>query len=322
MNKRRIIRIVVYIFLFGVLEFVLLGYDHKLLALAALISLFFAPVRYAWFNMDRLVRSFVINGFNYFKYKEYNYPKDIGVIDGFFAHTNKVFGCCKTLSAVLRAHYLYNRYNGKETYDYRCKEPKWITWRVRVISNVDIDGIPVIPFENLDQLVRLSDEDCSQVYTIVLIDECNAVLNSRNFKQNFQNEEQIKSLVTCRHNNIYMMMVGQRYRYLDALVRGIMDRCIECVHIPIINTVVHYCYSAYDLETIDNPQYVRRLWWDFTYIFPWQYKIYDTKALVNLISKTPMLSSEEVLSRRQRAASPLDARNLSRKGKKMIKGGL
>lgn len=305
--------------MFLVLEFFLVSYGYKWLAFFLPSIFLFAPTRFFWFNMDRLLRSLVVNSFNYYRYKEYNYPKDIGVIDGFFAHTNKVFGCCKTLSAVVRVYNLYNRYNGKSTFDYRCKNPHWITWKVRVISNVDIEGVPVVPFENLDQLVKLSEEDCSDIYTIVLIDECNAVLNSRNFKNNFQNEEQIKSLVTCRHNNIYMIMVGQRYKYLDALVRGIMDRCIECTHLPLFNTVIHYAYSAYDLENCDNPQYIKRLWWSFSYVFSWQYKLYDTKALVDLISHEPMLSSQEVIDKRQRSSSLSDARNLSRKGRKILK---
>ena len=315
-----LLRYFIYVLLFLGLEYIVLCYDKKLIALILFVALFWKPVRYFWFNFDRVFRSFIVNSINYFRYKEYNYPSDIGVIDGYFAHTNKVFGCCKTLSAVVKVYKLYHKYNGKKTYDYRSQSPHWITWNVNVIANVDIDGVPVIPFKNLDQLVALADQDNSEMYNIVLIDECNAVMNSRNFKNNFQNEEQIKSLVTARHNNMYLIMVGQRYRYLDALVRGIMDRCIECVHVPLINTVIHYCYSAYDLESVDNPAYIKRLWWNWTYILPWQYKLYDTKALVDLISKEEMLPSDQVLAKRFRTGTQFDARNLTRKGRKMIKG--
>lgn len=300
--------------------FILLGYNKKLIALAYLLLLFWKPYRYLVCNVDKLVRSFVVNSINYFRYKEYNMPRDVGLIDGYVAHTSKVFGCCKTLSAVVKVHRLYHRYNGKRTYDYKCKNPHWLTWKVNVIANLDIKDVPVTPFRNMNQLVKLADQDNSETYNIVLIDECNAVLNSRNFKDNFQNEEQIKSLVTCRHNNMYIILVGQRFRYLDALVRNIMDRVIECRHIPIVNTVIHYIYSAYDLETCDNPRLVRRLTWDFVHIADWQYKLYDTKALVQLITKSKSKSSREVLEGRQKNLTVYDTKHLTRAGKKMIKG--
>lgn len=319
-TKKLIIRYVVYIVIYMIVEWLLLGYGKHFIALALILLLFWTPYRYAVFHLDLLLISFVVNSINYIRYKEYNYPAGLGTISGYVAHTNKVFGCCKTLSAVYEVYKLYQKYNNAETYDYRSTTPHWIRWKVEVISNLEIEGIPVIPFQNLDQLVKLSERDCSNIYTIVLIDECNAVFNSRNFKTNFQNEEQIKSLVTCRHNNMQLILVGQRYKYLDALVRNIMDNVYECVHLPLLNTVVHHVYSAYDLETVDNPRLIRRLALKCTYIYSYVYKLYDTKALVELISKEPALPSDQVLARRQRSGSVLDARNLTRKGKKMIKG--
>lgn len=316
----KLIRLLAVFVAYGGILFVLIGFGKKWLALGVLLLLFWTPYRYFVLNFDKLLRSFVVNSINYVRYKEYNYPRDLGVIDGYVAHSSKVFGCCKTLSAVVKVHRLYNRYNGVKTYDYKCDKPHWITWKVNVIANLDIKGIPVTPFKNMQQLVDLGKKDNSNNYNIVLIDECNAVMNARNFKENFQNEEQIKSLVTCRHNNMYIILVGQRFRYLDALVRNIMDRVIECQHIPLLNTVVHYVYSAYDLETCDNPRMVRKLTWDFLHISDWQYKLYDTKALVNLIAKTKSKSSEEVLNGRQKNLSVYDTRHLTRKGKKMIQG--
>lgn len=318
--KRWFIRFGVVFLFYCVLLFILLGFRKNWIALGTLLLLFWKPYRYFLFNFDKLLRSFIVNSINYFRYKEYNYPRDIGVIDGYVAHNDKVFGCCKTLSGAVKVYDLYHRYNGAVTYDYKSDNPRWITWKVNIISNLEINGIPVTPFRNMDQLVRLGKQDNSSTYNIVLIDECNAVLNSRNFKNNFQNEEQIKSLVTCRHNNMYVILVGQRFRYLDALVRNIMDRVIECRHIPLLNTVIHYIYSAYDLETCDNPRMVRRLTWDFRHIADWQYKLYDTKALVNLIAKEKSKSSQEVLAGRQKNLTVYDTRHLTRKGKAMIKG--
>lgn len=317
---KRCVRYLLLWFLFNCMEFIVLGYGHPYIALLLLLLLFWTPYRYLWGNLDRLLRSLVVNAFNYFRYKEYNCPSDIGTITAYVAHTNKVFGCAKTLSAVYYAYRLYKRYDGVRYYDYKCQNPKWVTWKVEIISNLDIKGVPVTPFTSMQQLVDLSSQDRTGIYTIVLIDECNAVFNSRDFKNNFQNEEQIRSIVTCRHSNMQLLLVGQRYKYLDALIRNMTDQVYECVHIPIINTVIHYVYSAYDLETVDNPALIRKLCWRWSYIYDWVYKLYDTKALVSLVAKTPSVSSQELLERKQTNNNPYGNRNLSRTGKKFIKG--
>ena len=296
-------------------------FGHSWLALGFVLAfVFIKAVRYVVFNLDQLLISAIVNTFNYFRYKEYNYPDMIGSIDVFVAHTEKVFGCCKTLSAVVRAKRIFDRYDGKKTYEYKCQNPHWVTWAVRVISNVDIKGVPVEPFRSFDQLVELANQDTDGVLTVVVLDECNAVLNSRNFKSNFQNEEQIRSIVTCRHNNIYMMMVGQRFKYLDALVRNMSDNVIECVHLPLINTVIHHVYSAYDLETCDNPRMIKRLNLRFNYIYQSEYRLYDTKALVGLIAKDPSRSSAELVALKGNQQSDMEVtRHLSFRGKKLQK---
>lgn len=314
-----VLRSPIFFSLYFILIFILYCSHHELVALGVALTLLLRPVRYAIANFDRLFISFVCNTFNFFRYREYNYPDMIGTIDVFVAHTRKVFGCAKTLSAVVLVRKLYDKFNGAKTYDYKCSKPHWVTWSVRVISNVSIEGVPVVPFVSLQQLVDLSGQDNDGIFTIVLLDECNAVLNSRNFKSNL-NEEQIKSIVTCRHNNMCMFLVGQRFKYLDALVRSMTDRVIECVHIPLFNTVVHYIYSAYDLENIDNPAMIKPIGKKYNYIHQWQYHLYDTKALVNNIAKSDSLSSAEVLANKGiQQFGAENARNLSHKGKKLLK---
>lgn len=295
-------------------------FDKPLIALALAIS-FAGSVRVRYFvlHLHSIFRSLVVNGVNYFRYKEWNYPKLIGYIDVFTAHNTEVFGCCKTLSAVKRARTLYKQFNGVSTYDYKCKNPHWVTWKVNVLSNVAIEGIPVTPFTSMGQLVKLSKTNNDGVFTIVLIDEVNAVLNSRNFKTNFQNEEQISSIVTCRHNNIYMMMVGQRFQYLDSLVRSLAGRVIECVHLPLINTVFQFIYSAYDLNNLPNPAMVKRLGIRCQYLSTEDYTSYDTKALVGRIAKSPSLSSAEVVAKKGDFQGLEGVRHLSRKGRKLLK---
>lgn len=311
-------RVPVYTALYYMFILMCSTFNHDLMVILLIVLFCFKGFRYHVWTFDLWFRSVIINSINFFRYKEYNYPGDIGVIDAYVAHNDKVFGCCKTLLAVKRAKALYERYNGQKTYDYKCLEPKWITWKVNVISNVEIKGVPTIPLKSLNQIVELSEKDCRDTFTIVLIDECNAVFNSRNFKSNL-NEEQIKSIVTCRHNNMLMLLVGQRFKYLDALVRSMTDVVIECKHIPLTNMTVRYAYSAYDLETCDNPVMIKKLWHKWEYIFDSDYKAYDTKALVGSIARDDSLTSAEVLANRGSAMTGADnARNLSVKGKKLI----
>ena len=296
------------------------------LFLVALIIcyIFFPSVRYCFGSIDLLTSSLVVNTVNYFRYKEYNSPDSyIGTIDCFVADSQKVFGCCKTLSAVRNARHIYKKYNEKSYYDYKSRDPHWITWKVQVISNVDIEGVPVIPFCSLNQLVELNDIDTDGLLTVVVMDECNAIMNSRNFKTNFQNEEQIKSIVTCQHNNIYMMLVGQRFEYLDKLIRSLSDRVIMCSHYPIFNTLRHRIYDACELDKVVNPSLIKCRSVKWFYLFPSDYNAYDTKALVSLVAHEKSISSTELISRKGDNSSDLvGGRTLSAKGKKLRKKGL
>lgn len=319
-KKIEMIRKPLFYGIYIVAVLLLFAFNKIFIALGMAIA-FVASTRVRYFvaNVDNIFRSFVVNSINYFRYKEWNYPDMIGNIDVFTAHDFKVFGCCKTLLAVKRARDYYKRFNGATTYDYKCQNPHWITWKVNVLSNVEIKDIPVTPLVSMNQLVELSDQDTDGVFTIVVIDEANATLNSRNFKSNFQNEEQINAIVTCRHNNIYMMMTGQRFGYLDSLVRSLACRVFECVHIPLINTAFQFVYSAYDLNNLPNPLMIKRIGMICSYLTNEDYTAYDTKALVGMLAKDPSISSAELLAQKGFTQGVENVRHLSRKGRKLMK---
>lgn len=291
------------------------------ISLVMIIAYFFKAVRYHVENFDLVLRSAIINSINYIRYKEYNNPDDyIGSIDSYCSHTRKVFGCGKTLSSVMLVRSLYRRFNGKKYYDSKCSNPHWVTWKVNVLSNLEIFDIPVIPLRNMQQLVDISKGDNDGIFWIIAIDEANAFFNSRFFKENFQNEEQMRTIVTCRHNNMHMMFTGQRFKRLDAMIRDMCDRVVECEHFALTNTVKHYIYSAYDLENCDNPKMVERIGLKYTYVFSDDYRSYDTKALVAEIAKKPSISRSELASRHAPGATGLEnVRNLSRRGTKTLK---
>lgn len=309
---------------FSIYAFVLVLFflfSRYLLMLAWGLAYLLPSFRYALGNLDLLISSLIVNTVNCFRYKQYNMPDNfIGTIDCYVADSRKVFGCCKTLSAVKQARYLYQRFDGVSAYDYKCQNPHWVTWQVRVISNVDIVGVPTIPFRSLNQLVELSSEDCDGIFTVVVMDECNAIMNSRNFKSNFQNEDQIKSIVTCRHNNIHMMLVGQRFEYLDKLIRSLADRVIMCRHYSIFNTVRHKVFIAAELDKAINPDLVKCVSTRYRYLFRSDYDSYDTKALVESVAHDDSVSSVELVALKGDTSSDLvGGRSLSAKGKKLRK---
>lgn len=315
------IRPIVWSFLYFLSVIGLFLFGHWLIGFGLVVLYVFCLTRYIVNDFDLLFRSFVVNSINYFRYKKYNYPVNyIGSINCYTAHTRKVFGCGKTLSAVILAKWLYDKYNGKETYEYTCKEPHWIKWKVEVYSNVDISGIPVIPLESMQQLVDISNGERDGIFTVVVIDEANAFFNGRFFKTNFQNEEQIRTIVTCRHNNIHMMFTGQRFKKLDKLIRDMCDCVVECEHSELFNTIKHSIYSAYDLENCDNPNMVECIGLTYGYVYPDDYHLYDTKALVGMIAKEPSLSSSELVERKGvQVAGIENVRQLSAKGRKLLR---
>ena len=323
MHERNIdkFRGVISVCLYSIVLLCFFIFGRYLIMLAWGLAYLLPSFRYVLGHLDLLISSVVVNTINYIRYKQYNMPDGyIGTIDCYVADNRKVFGCCKTLSAVKQARYLYKRFNGVSAYDYKCQNPHWVTWQVNVISNVDIVDVPTIPFRSLNQLVELSSQNCDGVLTVVVMDECNAIMNSRNFKSNFQNEEQIKSIVTCRHNNIHMMMVGQRFEYLDKLIRSLADRVIMCRHFSLFNTVRHRVYIACDLDKAVNPDLVKCVSTRYRYLFKSDYMSYDTKALVESVAHDDSVSSAELVALKGDTSSDLVAgRNLSAKGKKLRK---
>lgn len=180
----------------------------------------------------------------YFRYKLYNKVDCLGCIDCYCSDNNKVFGNGKTLSAVMRVYSLYNKYQGKTFIGFDGKPH---TNNIIIYSNLDLKGVPFVPLTNLQQITYYIENRQSDDVAFFLIDECNSVMNSRNFKSNL-NMDTIKSIVTCRHYNIYMCLVGQRFNYLDAFVRDMCDRVIMCRYSPFLRLLSHYTYNAYDVN--------------------------------------------------------------------------
>ena len=240
-----------------------------------------------------------------------------------------LFGKGKTLSAV---HYIvgkYKRYNDRLIYDFDRK--KWVTQKVHVISNVDLN-IPFERFESLSQIVFVADnmrlkdqEDDTRTITLVLGDEFSVQLNSRKFKDNID-PLFLNTLLTCRHHHISLIYTSQRFNHVDALLRQVTSAVITCNKCWRI--MVHGQYDAYELENASDPTQVApksRFGW---FINDAAYGAYDTLACVGNLSKSckegDMMSEDEILALQQNIGPNMDAvskpsRKWVRKEKKLRK---
>lgn len=201
---------------------------------------------FAYFNkLHWLLMRCVCYPWEYLHFKLYNQVKEVGCIDCYCSDNNKVFGNGKTLSAVMKVCSLYKHYNGLEYIDFNGKKH---CNNIRIYSNLELRGVPFTPLVNLKQIVSYTENRQPDDIAIFLIDEANSVLNSRNFKNNLSFDV-VKSIVTCRHYGIYLVLVGQRFNYLDAFVRDMCDRVIMCRYSPFFRLLSHYAYNAYDLNS-------------------------------------------------------------------------
>ena len=238
-----------------------------------------------------------IDLFNYFRLRKY----DLMETGKLICYT-ALFGGGKTLSCVHYVLHLYNRYNNKLVYDINRK--KWVTQKVHVISNVDLN-IPFERFTSLSQVVRVAEkfkdidqENDTFTCTVVFGDEFSVQMNSRSFKTNID-PMFLNALLTCRHHHIMLVYNAQRFQHVDKLLRDVTTYVVECK--KVWRVCIQKTYDAFVLEnTVDitavKPM-ARRGWFirnkDFT--------AYDTLAcvgnLIKSVNSNDMESEIEIINR-------------------------
>ena len=173
-----------------------------LLLLAAFLLFMFPMVRCAVCHPFKLVYYGIQDGWKHFTHRSWN-EAPYGQITCYIADSSTSFGCGKTLSATDFIVSLYRQYDGKLVW---CRQrKKFVTQRVKVISNVDFLTIPYEKLTSLAQFVQWTDivpdydlEHDTLTGTYMLIDEASSQLNSRAFKENFD-AVFIQNLLTARH---------------------------------------------------------------------------------------------------------------------------
>lgn len=277
----------------------------KILIVCGVILMMYLSVciRLTIFHPIKFIKNITIDAVNYIRFKKWRQC----LFGGKLICYAGLFGKGKTLSAVHKVTTMYNRYNGKFVYDPERK--KWVRLHIKVLSNVDLIGIPYEKFVSLSQLVKIANtikdidtaNDTSTV-TIALGDEFSVQLNSRSFKSNID-AHFLNTLLTCRHHGggpcggISLIYTAQRFQHVDKLLRDVTTSVIQCDKVWRFQTLKEY--DAFEIENASNTSMVkplRRFGW---FVQNSDYNAYDTKACVANLAKScadgDMLTDKEIL---------------------------
>lgn len=246
-----------------------------------------------------------------------------GQINAYVAH----FGRGKTLSVTAFLTQMYRRYNNKRVWDRDRRQ--MVTQKVEILSNVEFLHVPSVPLLSMADISaraahnkEIDLEQGTLTVTLVLIDEASAQLNSRDYRNNFD-ADTINTLVTCRHYHLSLFYTTQKFKFADALLRGITQQCIKCYKFWRIQKLIGY--NADQVEIAGDTTLVKPLYTRSFFVTDKHYDNYDTLATVDKLVKDAqagkMMSAQEILAARGNAELALDAvTRPSRRLKRMRRG--
>ena len=272
---------------------------------AFLFALYFSVIfRLTVFNFISVIYNSIIDLYYYLFKKGYN-KLEMGFLICYVA----LFGKGKTLSVV---HYVvgqYRRYNDKLVW---CRDrKKYVTQKVKVLSNVELKTIPYTDFTNLAQIIDCATTNKELDYAndtltcvLVLGDEFSVQMNSRSFKTNISTPF-LNTLLTCRHYNCSIIYNAQRFNQVDALLRQVTTFCISCNKIWRYQILEYF--DAWEMENSSDPTLLvplKRTGW---FIKNKHFNEFDTLACVEQLSKADFMTNEEILASQCATAVNVDA---------------
>ncbi len=260
----------------------------------------FHPFKFVYYLVKDIVLYFV-------QHKRHLCPT--GKINAYVAH----FGRGKTLSATAILARLYKRYNNKRVWDRDRR--RMVTQKIEILSNVKFLHIPSVPLVSLADISaraahnrEIDLEQGTLTVTLVLIDEASAQLNSREYRNNFD-PDTLNTLITCRHYHISLYYTTQKFKFTDALLRGVTQLCIKCYKFWRIQKL--YYYNADQVEIAGDTTLVKPLRVKSFFVTDKHFNNYDTLATVDKLVKDAkdgkMMTAQEILAARGNADLALDA---------------
>lgn len=273
-----------------------------IIGLILVVAVIVSPtIRCIVFHPFKVVRHGVVDLWFYVFRRGYN-NAPYGQIFCYIAESSTSFGCGKTLSATDAIVSLFEQYDGKKVWCKRRK--KFVTQRIKVISNVDFLTIPYERLVSLAQFVQWTDQvwDIDQAadtltVTFMLVDEASSQMNSRSFKSNFD-AYFISRLLTSRHVYASIILTSQRSGMVDKLMRDCCNMYIGCDKLWRLQRLNYY--DAYEIENAQTPSLVRPFRRTCWFVTDKSFSNYDTYASVQALKKSceegDMLSEEEILA--------------------------
>lgn len=264
----------------------------------------------------------VRDGFRYFRRREWNCAP-YGQITCYIADSSTSFGCGKTLSSTQYIVSLYRQFDGKKVWCSQRK--KFVTQRIKVISNVDFLTIPYERLTSLSQFVQWTDqawdydvEHDTLTVTYMVIDEASSQMNSRAFKSNFD-PYFISRLLTSRHVHASIVLTSQRSGMVDKLMRDCCHLYIGCNKTWRFQCLSYY--DAYEIENAQTPSLVAPLKRTCWFVTDKDFANYDTYASVQALKKScqegDMLSEAEILA--LQVSQPTNMEGVSKPSRRWIK---
>ena len=272
-------------------------------------------------NFYRFVPWGIKDIYKYFKHKEYNLCKEYGNIRLNCATDSQVFGCGKTLMLVIRANYIYKRFNNRLVWDEHLK--KFVTQHIHIISNVELFNVPYIKFEDITQLIDIDKFGFEeQDVTLFLLDESGAIFNSRKFRDNISTEF-LTRLLQSRKNKMALYMTSQRFQFTDKILREVCSQVTCCRKWWRIVKTTNY--DAYDMENAISVSMIKPRSVSYTFITDKDYHSYNSYQLVEELRKDykpdDYLNTEEILATYGESSPNLElVSRPSKKAKKIING--
>lgn len=255
------------------------------------------PFRLSVMHPIATVKNAVQDTYLYIKYKKRNFCETGSIV----AYVG-LFGKGKTLSAVHKVVSMYFRYDDIPVWD-RDRE-RFVTQKVKIISNVHLSQVPYENFISLEQIVlaaennRKSDyENDTLTVTLVLGDEFSVQLNSRNFKANI-NPLFLNTILTCRHHHISLYYTAQRFAHVDALLRQVTSYVVDCN--KLWRWQKQFIYDAWEMENATSTSVLTPVSRTGFFVLNRDYAAYDTLACVGNLKKlfddNDMLRDDEILA--------------------------
>ena len=247
-----------------------------LLFLFIVFLVVFTPIgRFIATNLHNFIYYSPKDIYHYIKYKKYNVCPNYGYIRIF----NGYFGSGKSLSMVDECISIYHRYNKRLIWSDDFQD--FIEQKITIISNLELFGVPYVPFESEQQFITYEAEPGEVL--LFLIDEIGTVWNNRDFK-NF-NPDVFNNIVQSRKRKMAIYGTLPVLAGTDINIRRYTDEVCFCS--KWWRVIKHRFYKAADLENCANVDMLQPLRIEYSFVLDRMYNQYDTYAMVEKL-KTDM----------------------------------